>query len=133
SSRRRHTRFSRDWSSDVCSSDLVEKHLLRTAREQDVGVVNIEGDVAAPLALLQQFLQQDLSIGEGLGEKQTPPAAIEDHVALGRRLLIAGDNFTSGQHGLVIFLSGHGSLTGCGFAARLPAGRSATASSRRGA
>src|SRR5690606_8862911 len=24
SSRRRHTRFSRDWSSDVCSSDLVE-------------------------------------------------------------------------------------------------------------
>src|SRR5690606_40013477 len=25
SSRRRHTRFSRDWSSDVCSSDLPEK------------------------------------------------------------------------------------------------------------
>src|SRR5690606_40225418 len=25
SSRRRHTRFSRDWSSDVCSSDLKEK------------------------------------------------------------------------------------------------------------
>src|SRR5690606_40933848 len=26
SSRRRHTRFSRDWSSDVCSSDLVNQH-----------------------------------------------------------------------------------------------------------
>src|SRR5690606_40519689 len=25
SSRRRHTRFSRDWSSDVCSSDLIKK------------------------------------------------------------------------------------------------------------
>src|SRR5690606_40243958 len=25
SSRRRHTRFSRDWSSDVCSSDLMKK------------------------------------------------------------------------------------------------------------
>src|SRR5690606_40676135 len=25
SSRRRHTRFSRDWSSDVCSSDLLKK------------------------------------------------------------------------------------------------------------
>src|SRR5690606_40615057 len=25
-SRRRHTRFSRDWSSDVCSSDLVAKY-----------------------------------------------------------------------------------------------------------
>src|SRR5690606_40934023 len=31
-SRRRHTRFSRDWSSDVCSSDLVQdiKHLAVT-------------------------------------------------------------------------------------------------------
>src|SRR5690606_41073512 len=27
SRRRRHTRFSRDWSSDVCSSDLLERHL----------------------------------------------------------------------------------------------------------
>src|SRR5690606_39436247 len=29
SSRRRHTRFSRDWSSDVCSSDLVPRAELR--------------------------------------------------------------------------------------------------------
>src|SRR5690606_40295871 len=28
SSRRRHTRFSRDWSSDVCSSDLQDTELL---------------------------------------------------------------------------------------------------------
>src|SRR5207302_2902262 len=28
SSRRRHTRFSRDWSSDVCSSDLIYGTLL---------------------------------------------------------------------------------------------------------
>src|SRR2546429_4132990 len=28
SSRRRHTRCSRDWSSDVCSSDLCSAHLL---------------------------------------------------------------------------------------------------------
>src|SRR5690606_40830540 len=28
SSRRRHTRFSRDWSSDVCSSDLASGFLL---------------------------------------------------------------------------------------------------------
>src|SRR5690606_41082700 len=27
SSRRRHTRFSRDWSSDVCSSDLVLREM----------------------------------------------------------------------------------------------------------
>src|SRR5690606_40834830 len=29
SSRRRHTRFSRDWSSDVCSSDLAGTHALQ--------------------------------------------------------------------------------------------------------
>src|SRR5690606_39505960 len=29
SSRRRHTRFSRDWSSDVCSSDLPERFQSR--------------------------------------------------------------------------------------------------------
>src|SRR5690606_41093147 len=36
SSRRRHTRFSRDWSSDVCSSDLVS------------GVAHRVSDMAAP-------------------------------------------------------------------------------------
>src|SRR5258707_9733565 len=34
SSRRRHTRYWRDWSSDVCSSDLVQ----RSASAQDVQV-----------------------------------------------------------------------------------------------
>src|SRR5690606_40483758 len=32
SSRRRHTRFSRDWSSDVCSSDLIQ--ILRVLAAQ---------------------------------------------------------------------------------------------------
>src|SRR5690606_41061791 len=32
SSRRRHTRFSRDWSSDVCSSDLDEKNFFITKK-----------------------------------------------------------------------------------------------------
>src|SRR5207302_7091676 len=35
SSRRRHTRFSRDWSSDVCSSDLtIQNSLDITLKEQ---------------------------------------------------------------------------------------------------
>src|SRR5690606_40552868 len=39
SSRRRHTRFSRDWSSDVCSSDLVDwapAPLPRMTQEREV-------------------------------------------------------------------------------------------------
>src|SRR5690606_29019189 len=36
SSRRRHTRFSRDWSSDVCSSDLAAKFRKKSSHS-DVG------------------------------------------------------------------------------------------------
>src|SRR5256884_2353413 len=32
SSRRRHTRCSRDWSSDVCSSDLDQKEMIEAVR-----------------------------------------------------------------------------------------------------
>src|SRR5206468_8524696 len=39
-SRRRHTRSDRDWSSDVCSSDLTEiEALFRTARDADYGEI----------------------------------------------------------------------------------------------
>src|SRR5690606_39814902 len=36
SSRRRHTRFSRDWSSDVCSSDLVWMRMLENPEESKI-------------------------------------------------------------------------------------------------
>src|SRR5688572_31829044 len=40
SSRRRHTRFDCDWSSDVCSSDLGESQLLlRTICNKELGVL----------------------------------------------------------------------------------------------
>src|SRR5690606_41206792 len=35
SSRRRHTRFSRDWSSDVCSSDLELKNSSANPKKSD--------------------------------------------------------------------------------------------------
>src|SRR3989449_5310272 len=44
SSRRRHTRCSRDWSSDVCSSDLLAT-LLGLTKERDP--VKIERDLMA--------------------------------------------------------------------------------------
>src|SRR5690606_39804258 len=40
SSRRRHTRFSRDWSSDVCSSDLAF-YLFFVSRTGDARVVAV--------------------------------------------------------------------------------------------
>src|SRR6266436_9593943 len=48
SSRRRHTRCSRDWSSDVCSSDLVHVHPQRP--QTDAGAL--------------RFLGQDYVVGE---------------------------------------------------------------------
>src|SRR5215475_1668447 len=39
SRRRRHTRFSRDWSSDVCSSDLEQVRTYRVAQILDVELV----------------------------------------------------------------------------------------------
>src|SRR5690606_40508388 len=35
--RRRHTRFSRDWSSDVCSSDLLRRGRLLLADDMGLG------------------------------------------------------------------------------------------------
>src|SRR5690606_39413188 len=45
---RRHTRFARDWSSDVCSSDLVHPAVLGRGALADVSVV-VHGP-AAPVA-----------------------------------------------------------------------------------
>src|SRR6266567_8036909 len=45
SSRRRHTRFDCDWSSDVCSSDLPPGPLALPARGIDPdGLVDLDGD-----------------------------------------------------------------------------------------
>src|SRR5690606_40464229 len=49
SSSRRHTIFSRDWSSDVCSSDLVLDSGSREAlRELNVSLSNVPDIVDAP-------------------------------------------------------------------------------------
>src|SRR2546427_9392217 len=47
SSRRRHTRFDCDWSSDVCSSDLRDEvgDLLRSMSAMRESLANIVGDV----------------------------------------------------------------------------------------
>src|SRR2546429_3779885 len=63
SSRRRHTRCSRDWSSDVCSSDLIaHRHLTMS--------VNLSA---------KQFLQPNLveDIKKLLRELALPPEALK--------------------------------------------------------
>src|SRR5207302_4301628 len=68
SSRRRHTRFSRDWSSDVCSSDLqtIEAHFDGLAgqmrRRLVETVVQQEGGIAAHQAI-EAMEEQTAQIG----------------------------------------------------------------------
>src|SRR5690606_40290482 len=74
--RRRHTRFSRDWSSDVCSSDLPLEDLLRVVDE--VHLVHAQDQVrhaqqgaqeGVPAGLLNQTLagidQDQREVGGG--------------------------------------------------------------------
>src|SRR5206468_8630683 len=61
SSRRRHTRSDRDWSSDVCSSDLFAGTLCETVRYPSVGQLHILN--GGKLTLLQSG-QRDLQIDE---------------------------------------------------------------------
>src|SRR5690606_40105245 len=56
SSRRRHTRFSRDWSSDVCSSDLV----LGQATEAHLGVAELALDHPERVLDLGSYLRLGL-------------------------------------------------------------------------
>src|SRR2546430_7918650 len=58
SSRRRHTRFDCDWSSDVCSSDLPVKWRLEKLRHHNaIGLINDEKTcllaLRSPLSLSQ--------------------------------------------------------------------------------
>src|SRR5690606_40358062 len=63
-SRRRHTSFSRDWSSDVCSSDLHRdialrgvRHLLARAIEVRIGGVDEpRSDLRSPRAAVEILL-----------------------------------------------------------------------------
>src|SRR3712207_6970585 len=59
SSRRRHTRYLRDWSSDVCSSDLNPVHALTAADRDDALEVcarNLPANVFVAARLLEGVL-----------------------------------------------------------------------------
>src|SRR5690606_39370398 len=63
--RRRHTRFSRDWSSDVCSSDLkvrleVEQKRLELMREQLEEQVSAQQAQVDRLRSIVRFRRQEL-------------------------------------------------------------------------
>src|SRR5690606_40819205 len=67
SSRRRHTRFSRDWSSDVCSSDLANRHTLRSLARRwlmlDEEIKELNGMIEELVLGRAPHLLEELGIG----------------------------------------------------------------------
>src|SRR5690606_39351177 len=76
SSRRRHTRFSRDWSSDVCSSDLpqAQEEMAQTA-EQVGEEVTTAGAAASFWAFLALLLG---AIAAALAGRQGSSSGLKD-------------------------------------------------------
>src|SRR5215510_15612819 len=71
SSRRRHTRWPRDWSSDVCSSDLdVDAELERGGRHQRLELAVLEPLLGVEALLLGEaaVMRRDLILADALGE-----------------------------------------------------------------
>src|SRR5690606_20627119 len=69
SSRRRHTRFSRDWSSDVCSSDLLQRPGVAVrAREHGSGFLVIAFNIffrRVPINLAAQAAGDVRQVADG--------------------------------------------------------------------
>src|SRR5437868_10350446 len=87
SSRRRHTRSKRDWSSDVCSSDLNEKllsearaerqRMLREARDTKNAIINeAKGKATTEANRLLQMAREAIN-----NEKQASITELKNQVA----------------------------------------------------
>src|SRR5690606_40036204 len=81
SSRRRHTRFSRDWSSDVCSSDLSEALLDEAAEivetdgsgdSMDDALFVVEHSQRRKLASLLQARSEERRVGKECRSRWSP-------------------------------------------------------------
>src|SRR5690606_39698824 len=62
SSRRQHTSFSRDWSSDVCSSDLIWIKIFTLKTKEELDAIIAEHEAAPHLRVVQKALAKDITI-----------------------------------------------------------------------
>src|SRR2546422_7022832 len=84
SSRRRHTRCSRDWSSDVCSSDLVSRAAGETAPILFCGAVFYRGP------LPKSVFDQSMSLSYHLYSISTQGGQVPESVQFGTAVVLLG-------------------------------------------
>src|SRR2546422_5095534 len=93
SSRRRHTRCSRDWSSDVCSSDLIKLNQIGSvtetlqciehARSNGYGAV-----ISHRSGETEDTFIADLAVGAGVGRSEEHTSELQSRLHLVCRLLL---------------------------------------------
>src|SRR5690606_40432998 len=96
-SRRRHTRFSRDWSSDVCSSDLAQMPMIAYQRESKFRAYVDASFQAAGITpdVIMEFDSHEAvkaMVAAGFGVAMMPSSAVADDIEEGAlvELKIAG-------------------------------------------
>src|SRR3712207_7328270 len=68
SSRRRHTRYWRDWSSDVCSSDLTVEQLLSWEARVNRRLLEVAEAAADPGVIAEARQKADLAASSASGK-----------------------------------------------------------------
>src|SRR5438105_7821427 len=94
SSRRRHTRSTRDWSSDVCSSDLCALWALEDLDALEIGGVDIEV-TAGDLARL--IIEVGRDVREAAGRAHTLETADAGRQATDKDIALTGANAAGGH------------------------------------
>src|SRR2546428_4963078 len=95
SSRRRHTRSDRDWSSDVCSSDLDPVREVRARRPH---LLAVDDEVVALIDGARPEARQ-IGAGAGLGEALAPDlVGVEDRREMATLLLLGAPVDESRAH-----------------------------------
>src|SRR5439155_13257094 len=80
SSRRRHTRWPRDWSSDVCSSDLITPEMEYVAIRENLG-----------REMLAEYIRDGEDFGAEIPDYVTPEF-VRSEVARGRAIIPSNVN-----------------------------------------
>src|SRR5207253_10118142 len=75
SSRRRHTRWPRDWSSDVCSSDLGTLSLINPFLDEMKRTAKVRIDIPNPEFKLRPGMYVNAELAMDMGEALTVPVS----------------------------------------------------------
>src|SRR3712207_3859736 len=107
SSRRRHTRYWRDWSSDVCSSDLLARVHWEPARQRDIKQIYNPMNRAQLAELAPQLEWPVFLEAAGLGSIETVIAAEKSAITETGKMLDSVPLSTWKDYLAFHFVSGH--------------------------